>query len=156
VLFGGAKDLERTIVHAIANVPRTAAPLAAVMTGLEATAPMWEARRGYARKRRGVIAAHAELRERELIKLASLADAIADSLRPCGVADPAAGLIAEAGIAVFKNAFERWVDDTDERDLTQHMRTALEELKAMTASTTQSSSRSGTAKASRAKRVRSR
>ena len=156
MLFGGAKALERIIVDTIANVPRTATPLDAVVTGLEATAPIFEPRRGYARKRRGVIAAHAELRERELIKLASLADAIADSLRRRGVADAAAGLIAEAGIAVFKNAFERWVDDTDERDLTHHMRTALEELKAMTASTRQSSSRSGTAKASRAKRVRSR
>ena len=48
--------------------------------------------------------------ERELIKLASLAAALADALRRRGVADPAATLTAEAGIAVFKVAFERWVD----------------------------------------------
>ena len=72
------------------------------------------------------------------------------------MADPAAGLIAEAGIAVFKNAFERWVDDTDERDLTRHIRTALGELKAMTAGTGQSSARSDAAEVSRVKRASSR
>src|ERR1700733_15400096 len=79
VLFGGAKDLERLIVGAIASGPRTAAPFEAVLAALEATAPFFESRRGYARKRRSLMAAHAELRERELIKLASLAAAIADS-----------------------------------------------------------------------------
>ena len=64
-------------------------------------------RRGYARQRHIVIAAHAELRERELIKLAALAAALADTLRRRGVAEPAASLVAGAGIAVFKVAFER-------------------------------------------------
>ena len=59
-----------------------------------------------------VIAANTELRERELIKLASLAGAIARALRERGVGDPAASLTAEAGIAVFRVAFERWTDDS--------------------------------------------
>ena len=59
---------------------------------------------------RAIIAANAELRERELIKLASLAAALADALRQRGVRDPAASLTAEAGIAVFRVAFERWVE----------------------------------------------
>jgi AcrR family transcriptional regulator len=135
VLFGGAKDLERLIVGAIANGPRTAAPFEAVLAALEATAPFFESRRSYARKRRSLMAAHAELRERELIKLASLATAIADSLRDRGVANPVAELMAEAGIAIFKNAFERWAADKSERDLAQHIRMTLDDLKAVAAST---------------------
>ena len=45
--------------------------------------------------------------ERELIKLALLAAAVAGSLRRRGVADPAAILTAETGIANFKIAFDR-------------------------------------------------
>ena len=48
VLFGGAKDLERLIVDTIVNVPAATAPLDAVTAALQATASMFEARRGYA------------------------------------------------------------------------------------------------------------
>jgi hypothetical protein len=50
------------------------------------------------------------LQERELIKLASLAGAVAEALRRRGVGDPAAILTAEAAITVFRVAFERWID----------------------------------------------
>ena len=65
---------------------------------------------------RPIIAANPELQERELIKLAILASALADALRERGVSEPAASLTAEAGIAVFRIAFERWVSDPDQRD----------------------------------------
>jgi hypothetical protein len=80
-----------------------------------------------------VIVANAELQERELIKLASLSAALADTLHRRGVADPAASLAAEAGMAVFRIAFERWVEETDPRDLSQLIRESLDELKAVTA-----------------------
>jgi hypothetical protein len=51
------------------------------------------------------------------------------------VSDPAASLTAEAGIAVFKIAFERWVNETDPADLPQLIRESLNELKAVTAGT---------------------
>ena len=83
-----------------------------------------------ASRRQAVIAASIELRERELIKLASLASALAGALRQRGVRDPAASLTAEAGIAVFKVAFERWVSDSSRPDLPQLIRESLDELKA--------------------------
>ena len=61
------------------------------------------------------IVANTELRERELIKLAALSAALADTLRRRGVTDPAASLTAEAGIAVFKIAFERWINETNQQ-----------------------------------------
>jgi AcrR family transcriptional regulator len=140
VLFSGSADLEKLIVETIGDAPKAMAPLDAVVAALEATSPLFEERRSYARKRRAVIAAHAELRERELIKLASLAVAIAASLRKRGVAAPTADLAGEAGIAVFRNAFERWVDDKEQRPLSGHIRAALKELRAVTAGAGTSSS----------------
>jgi hypothetical protein len=86
-----------------------------------------------ARQRQAIIAATAELRERELIKLASLSSALAGALRQRGVSDAAASLTAEAGIAVFRIAVERWVDEANERTLPDLVRDSLDELKAVTA-----------------------
>ncbi|MCW2658187.1 MAG: regulatory protein TetR, partial [Jatrophihabitans sp.] len=52
-----------------------------------------------------------------------------------GVRDPAASLTAEAGIAVFKIAFERWISETNQRDFPRLIRESLDELKAVTAGT---------------------
>ena len=90
-------------------------------------------RRDHARQRQAVIAANAELQERELIKLASLAAALADALRQRGVADPAASLTAEPAIAVFRIAFERWIADDAERELADVVRESLDALRAVTA-----------------------
>ena len=59
--------------------------------------------------------------------------ALAETLRQRGVADPAASLTAEAGVAVFKIAFERWISETGQQDLAQLIRESLDELKAVTA-----------------------
>jgi AcrR family transcriptional regulator len=133
VLFAGSGTLQDLLVSTVADAPDSVAPIDAVAAALEAAAALLQQRREYSRQRQTVIAANAELQERELIKLASLASAIADTLRQRGVSDPAASLTAEAGIAVFKIAFERWINETNERDLTQIIRESLDELKAVTA-----------------------
>ena len=133
VLFSGSAALERAIADAVSAAPETASPLAAVAAGLEAAAALLPLRRKQAKERRSMIAAHAELRERELIKLTSLAAAVAGALRARGVAEPAATLAAEAGIAVFKVAYERWIDDRGPRDLAQHIQASLGVLRAIAA-----------------------
>jgi|SRR5580692_9621600 AcrR family transcriptional regulator len=133
VLFAGSRALQDFLVDALASAPESATPIGAVVAALEATGPLFQERREFARQRQAVIAANAELRERELIKLASLGSAMADVLRKRGVADPAASLTAEAGIAVFKIAFERWVSDAGEPDLPQCIRQSFAELKSVTA-----------------------
>jgi hypothetical protein len=133
VLFAGAGALQELLVGAVAGAPDSAAPIDAVAAALEAAGAVLQQRREHARQRQRIIAANAELRERELIKLASLASAIAEALRRRGVGDPAASLTAEAGIAVFRIAFERWVEETDPRDLPQLIRESLDQLKAVTA-----------------------
>jgi hypothetical protein len=91
--------------------------------------------RDFSRRRQAVVAANPELRERELIKLAALAAALTDALRERGVADPAATLVAEAGIAVFKVAYQRWVDRADDsgETLAQLIQQSLAELRTVTA-----------------------
>ena len=133
VLFAGAGTLQDLLVSTLASTPDAAAPIAAVAAALEAAGALLQQRREYARQRQAVIAANAELQERELIKLASLAAALAGTLRRRGVADPAASLAAEAGIAVFRIAFERWINETSQADLPQLIRESLDELKAVTA-----------------------
>jgi AcrR family transcriptional regulator len=135
VLFGGAGSLQELLVGTLASAPDSAAPIDAVAAAIEAAGALLQERREYARQRQAVIAANAELQERELIKLASLASALAATLRRRGVADPAASLAAEAGIAVFKIAFERWISETSQPDLPRLMRESLDELKAVTAGT---------------------
>ena len=55
------------------------------------------------------------------------------ALRQRGVPEPAASLTAEAGIAVFKIAFERWVGGTSQPDLSQLIRESFDDLKVVTA-----------------------
>ncbi len=101
--------------------PGLGAALTAVTRAFEALAPWFESRRDHARKRRTLIAAYAELGERELIKLSTLATAIAAVLRQRGLAAPTAALVAETSIAIFKNAFERWADDTRAQNFAVHV-----------------------------------
>jgi len=131
VLFGGAGALQELLVNAVAAAPGPAAPIDVVAVALDAIGSMLDDRE-YSRQRQTVIAANAELRERELIKLASLAAALADALRARGVEDSTATLTAEAGIAVFRVAFQRWINENETRDLAAIIRTSLEELKAIT------------------------
>ncbi|GGR89419.1 TetR family transcriptional regulator [Streptomyces humidus] len=134
VLFDGAGTLQELFVNAVAEAPESAAPIDAAAAGLEAVATVFTGRREHARQRHAVIAANAELLERELIKLASLSAAVADALRRRGVAEPAASLTAEAGVAVFKVGFELWIAASEERELSQSMRESLDELRAVIAS----------------------
>jgi AcrR family transcriptional regulator len=135
VLFSGSSALQELLVSSVADAPASAAPIEAVARALDAAAALLEQRRPYSLRRQAIIVANPELQERELIKLASLASALAEALRLRGVSDPAADLTAEAGIAVFRIAFERWVAATDGRDFPQLIRDSLAELRAVTAAT---------------------
>lgn len=132
VLFAGSAQLQNLLVNAVTAAPATAAPIEAVVAALLAAGDVFNAERhDYARERRAVISANAELRERELIKMASLASAIAEALRRRDVSDPAASLTAEAGIAVFRVTFERWVGEANDQDWRALIRESLEELKVL-------------------------
>lgn len=134
VLFGGSHVLEDLVVGTVRDAPEGTAPIDAVAAGLDAAATgIFSDLRDFARRRQAIITAHQDLRERELIKLASLSSALADTLRGRGVSEPAASLAAEAGTAVFKVAFERWVGDGETRDLAAVIRECQAELRSVAA-----------------------
>ena len=129
VLFAGADALAELLVTTVIEAPDSAAPIDAAAAGLEAAGTLIQEGGETPRQRQAIIDASAELKERELIKLASLASALAEALRRRGVEDPAASLTAEAGIAVFRIAFERWINDTGGRDLPGLIRESLDEMR---------------------------
>jgi AcrR family transcriptional regulator len=104
VLFGGSHRLQDLMVGAVTSAPASAAPIDAVGAALQACAAVLNDRQ-FSRQRQAIVAASEELRERELIKMATLTTAIAEALRGRGVKEPTASLTAEAGIAVFRVAF---------------------------------------------------
>ena len=77
------------------------------------------------------MSANSQPRERELVKLAELAAAMADALRDRGVSDPAASLAAETGIAIYKVAFARWISEAAQPDLPGFLQESLEELRSV-------------------------
>ncbi len=71
----------------VGAAPESAAPLDAVAVALAAAAASFEQWREAAARRQQIIAANPELQERELIKLASLAAAVAQAPSPVGTGD---------------------------------------------------------------------
>ncbi|MBN9623559.1 MAG: TetR family transcriptional regulator, partial [Actinobacteria bacterium] len=132
VLFSGTEVLREKFVAGIAAAPADDCPLDAIAAGLEAMADLFDEFGEHPHKRQAIIAANPELQERELIKLSAYAAAAAGALRERGVAEPGASLAAEAGLAVFRIAFEQWTSGPERQDLHQLIRDALAELKAVT------------------------
>jgi len=134
VLFSGAEEFERVLVDGVAASPPSMPPFDAVAAAMETLAAGFEARRDFSGQRHAIIRAHPELRERELIKLASVSSAMAKALRGRGVKEPSASLAAKAGIAVLEIAFDGWAEDTKRRKtLLQHLREARRSLEAVAA-----------------------
>ncbi|MBO0819425.1 MAG: TetR family transcriptional regulator [Nocardiopsaceae bacterium] len=131
VLFGGSEHLEEHLVKDTASAPQDLGPVEAIALALTemADAVFVGERIALARNRQAVIDAHPDLRERELIKMASLSSALAGALRERGVGDPGAGLAAEAGVAIFKVAFERWIADSGPRPLAEFIREAADAMR---------------------------
>jgi AcrR family transcriptional regulator len=136
VLFGPGTELQREIVtREIATCADALPPLDAVVRGLQAAADsMFEGRRDAVTRRREIIEANPELRERELSKRAALTDAIAAGLHTRGVDTDTALLAARVGVLVQQTAMQRWtrsaVNDRPLRDL---LADAVLSLRAITA-----------------------
>jgi AcrR family transcriptional regulator len=129
-LFSGSEQLEQAMVDGVRGAAEAASALDAVAVGIEAGATLLQTNRDLSvvRARQALVTAHAELQERELTKMAVLAAALTQALRQRGVAEPAASLTAEVGIAVFKVGFERWLDDEQGHDFAWHVREGFDEL----------------------------
>jgi AcrR family transcriptional regulator len=133
VLFWGAQALQDLLVKTVVDAPASVTPIEAVTLALEAAGELFGERREYSVQRQRIIEGSSELQERELIKLASLANALANALRERGVKDPTAGLTGEVAIAIFKIAFDRWVSTSESGGMKSVVRDTFDQLRSITA-----------------------
>ncbi|SEP63344.1 TetR/AcrR family transcriptional regulator [Microlunatus flavus] len=117
VLFDGSVALAQAMVEAVEDAPPEASPQEAVRAGLGASAAFFADRRAHAGRRQAVLADNPVLLERELMKLATLTDALRGALRVRGVDEATATLAAEVGVLVFRVGFTRWLEE--DRPLTE-------------------------------------
>lgn len=133
VLFYALDAARAEAAAVIASAPAGASPVDAVAAALERRCAAIQEHREAARIRQHLIAAHPELRERDLSKHAGLAAAMAGALRERGTAEPAATLAAETVTAVFRTAVDRWAGSPEPADLPGLFRHALGEVASMLA-----------------------
>jgi AcrR family transcriptional regulator len=128
VLFDGEDDLLDRLTAATAAAAEGTAPVEAVAAGLDAVAVEFQGRHETVARRARIVAAHVELRERELMKLASWSDALERVLRGRGLSGRDARLLAEVSVAAFRVAYQRWIDEGPELELVALQRETLAEL----------------------------
>jgi AcrR family transcriptional regulator len=121
VLFSGSvTDLPETaLVEGIACADGDLMPLqmiASAIVGYD-----WDALspRPLQRKRNTVIMANQELMERQLVKYEAIALAFTETLRQRGFDAGAARLAADVGIAIFRSAYDRWLDASEDTGMGQ-------------------------------------
>jgi len=129
VLSGGHGVLIERFSGAIAAAPPAAPVIDCLAAGLESIGSVFTPERhDLAQQRRVVIAANSELQERELLKRARLATAIANALRARGVDDMSARLAAEMGVLTFSTTVARWSEPANQQSFTTIARSALREF----------------------------
>lgn len=133
VLFNGSHELRQRWIAGIEAAPPDAGPMVAMSAGLDEVAELFADRLPFARMRSRVIAASPELRERELIKLQSLAGAVEAALVARGVCANTAILASQASVTVFHVAFARWVEQDDPTILRGLMDESLRDLRSVIA-----------------------
>lgn len=134
VLFEGSEALQDAVLASIAAAPDNLSPLEIMANAMESAGALLSAQpAGYPRIRATVVAANPSLQERELLKLATLAIAAAAALQRRGVSPLAAQVAAQSGVTIFSTGFERWVEPGQTDDFATCMRSALAELRALTA-----------------------
>lgn len=134
VLFFGQEAWNELLSGAVAGAPAGASPLAAIGAALDAAGVVFAPqRRESARQRQAIIEAHGELRERELLKRATLTESLAEALRRRGVPEPAASLAAQFGDLALAMAYPRWLGHSTELGYGELARQALDELRGATA-----------------------
>jgi AcrR family transcriptional regulator len=111
VLFDGEERVRVVLLSAISSAPVTLGPLDALFRAFNSFRPELESRRDYAKPRQDLIAITPSLQERELAKIAALAESLAEALEARGVPKLDAALASQIGMAAFANATVEWLND---------------------------------------------
>ena len=111
VLFDGEAVMQTSLVDAVANAPELQ-PLPTLLHAFLSVVPRFESDRALKERRHRVISATPELRERELMKMAHLTDAIRSALEQRDVPRTFASLAATCGIGVLTRVRLEWLAGT--------------------------------------------
>lgn len=131
VLFPAEDVLGDGMRSAIASADPGAPWMTVVENALTALDAFFsEERRAWSRRRQQAIAADPSLREREQLKLASLAETAAQAFTDRGLPAGTPRLAAETTLALFKVAFIDWIAPTETRDFATLARAAVAGLRA--------------------------
>jgi AcrR family transcriptional regulator len=134
-VLSGGNTMPALLAEGIAAAPTEAGPLEAIAHAFDAAGQnvFVPARRNFGVRRRAVIAASAELQEREALKGLALVASIAEALRQRGVADMTAQMAAQTGALALKLAYNRWLEPDNEAQFGTVARQTLAELQTATA-----------------------
>jgi AcrR family transcriptional regulator len=128
VMFASADALQESVLAALAGAGSDLDPLdAAVRAFTQAAAPMADYPE-LARARRALIDSSPELRERDLLKMASMTSAVADALARQGVPRRDATFVSQAATTVFTTAIDEWATDPGQ-GLAPSIQSALRDLR---------------------------
>ncbi|WP_370964604.1 TetR/AcrR family transcriptional regulator [Amycolatopsis sp. cg9] len=118
ILFADADLLNAALVQELRQTPDLEPPLRAVVRTLAGYD--WEnlGSRDLLRRRSRLIASNSGLLERDLIKQHQMAEGFRQALRERGVDPDVAELAASAGSQIFRTAYRKWLESTDNTDLT--------------------------------------
>lgn len=132
VLFGSTGELEAAMAAAVLAAPPGADPLEAAAASYDAAEVLFGGDHRHSRRRGSVIAAHPELLERELIKMARIALTLSAALVERGVPEAEARLAAETAVTVFRVGWERWLAGPAGSSLAATLRESLAQLRTLT------------------------
>lgn len=117
VLFSGQDLFVQGFLDAVDAAPANVASAELVTRALDGSAPFFADRRTHSRRRQRVIVSHRGLEERELHKLAVLAERLAAAMAERGISATEATLAAELCVTAFRISFHRWLAPGETRDL---------------------------------------
>ncbi|MFI7390367.1 TetR/AcrR family transcriptional regulator [Streptomyces tendae] len=126
VLFAG-NELEAHLIAQVEAADPDLAPLEVLLTALGTAEEIFRPREFLLRRAR-VIAASPALAERDLIKLADIADALAPALERRGVERGKARFVIDVVLALHRHALPRWLAEPD-TTLAELMAQATAELR---------------------------
>jgi AcrR family transcriptional regulator len=136
VLFADDTEVPAFVAQMMADAPASADPITLLLGGLRLVAETrFEPRRAALRERRDMVASDDGLRERDLRKRATLAEAVRAGFVARGLDPTRAALLGETCVTLMMVAVAEWLDRDDDRRLYDIMLDGLATLRESLAST---------------------
>ena len=133
VLFAGDEEFAGLFLDGLRS-STSSRPMELLAAALEHAAAFFpDEKRPWSRDRQVVVTGNAALRERELHKMAALADALTSALTERGIDSTTAALAAEAAVSVFRRSFATWIAEGESRSFIDIQRSVLGRLQALLA-----------------------